>query len=130
MDMNDSRLIGNWRSDARKTSVEIAARRDITAAKKNKLLRFFGKLELRYTPTRCYSSLNGQTSVNRYRVVAKDSWSVAVLVSNPIVGEQIVHIHFEGNYYWIVLGSGRMREFFKRLSSESSAKSKKRAKSR
>ena len=128
--MHDPRLIGSWRSDAHKTSLEIAARRDITAAKKNKLLRFFGKLELRYTPTRCYSSLNGQTSVNRYRVVAKDSWSVAVLVSNPIVGEQIVHIHFEGNYYWIVLGSGRMREFFKRLSSESSAKSKKRAKSR
>ncbi|PYU59682.1 MAG: hypothetical protein DMG55_13120 [Acidobacteria bacterium] len=130
MYMHDPRLIGSWRSDAHKTSLEIAARRDITAAKKNKLLRFFGKLELRYTPTRCYSSLNGQTSVNRYRVVAKDSWSVAVLVSNPIVGEQIVHIHFEGNYYWIVLGSGRMREFFKRLSSESSAKSKKRAKSR
>src|ERR1700722_7885836 len=92
MDMHDFRLIGSWRSDAHKTSLEIAARRDITAAKKKKLLRVFGKLELRYTPTRCYSSLNGQISANRYRVVAKDSSSVALLVSNPIVGEQIVHI--------------------------------------
>jgi hypothetical protein len=130
MDMHDPRLIGSWRSDAHKTSLEIAARRDITAAKKKKLLRFFGKLELRYTPTRCYWSLNGQISANRYRVVAKDSSSVALQVSNPIVVEEIVHIHFEGNRYWIVLGSGRMREFFKRIPSKSAAKAKKLAKSR
>src|ERR1700728_3823850 len=130
MYMHDPRLIGTWRSDAHKTSLEIAARRDITAAKKKKSLRFFGKLELRYTPTHCYWSLNGQTSVIRYRVVAKDSWSVALLWSNPIVGEQIVHIHFEDNRYWILLGPGRMREFFKRVSSKSTAHSKKRAKSR
>jgi hypothetical protein len=123
MDMYDSRLIGSWRSDAHKTSREIAARQDITAAKKKKLLRFFGKLELRYTPTRCYSSLNGQISVNRYSVVAKDSSSVALLVSNPTVGKKIVHIHFAGSHYWIVLGSGRMREFFKRMS-KSAAKTK------
>jgi hypothetical protein len=130
MDMYDSRLIGRWRSDAQKTSLEIAARRDITTSKKQKLLRFFGKLELRYTLTRCYSSLNGQTSVNRYSVVAKDSSSVALLVSNPTAGKQIVHIHFERNHYWIVLGSGRMREFFKRISSKSATKAKKAAKSR
>lgn len=120
----DSRLIGRWRSDAHKTALELATRRDITAAKKRKLLRFFGKLELRYTPTRCYSSLNGQISVNHYRVVAKDPSSVALLVWNPIAGKQIVHIHFESSHYWIVLGSGRMREFFKRVSSKSARKSK------
>ena|SRR6266851_5087912 len=113
--MRDSRLIGTWRSDARKTSLEIAARRYITAAKKKKLQRFFGKLELRYTPTRCYSLLNGQVSVSRYRVLAKDSFSVALLMSNPIIGEHIVHIHFAGSHYWIILGSGQMREFFKRV---------------
>jgi hypothetical protein len=122
--MRDSRLVGTWRSDAHKTSLELAARRDITTAKKRKLLRFFGKLELRYTPTRCYSSLNGKTSVSRYSVVAKDSSSVALLVWNPIAGKQIAHIHFEGSCYWIVLGSGRMREFFKRISPKSRAKTK------
>jgi hypothetical protein len=109
------RGIGTWRSDAHKTSIEIAARRDISAAKKKKLQRFFGKLELRYTPTHCYSLLNGKVSVNRYIVIAKDSSSIALLVSNPIMGDHIVHIHFEGSRYWITLGSGRMREFFKRV---------------
>jgi len=128
--MNDSRLIGTWRSDARKAAIELVARRDIPALKKKKLLSLFGKLELRYTPTCCYSSLNGQVSMNRYSVVAKDSSSVALLVSNPTAGKQIVHIHFEGSYYWTILGSGRMREFFKRVSSKSAAKAKKPVKSR
>ena len=114
--MQDSRLIGVWRSDARKTSIDIASRRDISAAKQEKLLRLFGKLEVRYTPTHCYSTLNGQVTAAPYRVVAKDSSSVALVVANAFAGEQIVHIHFEGNHYWIVLGSGRMREFFKRVS--------------
>jgi|ERR1700674_347821 len=115
--IRDYRLIGTWRSDARKTALDIAVRRDISAKKKKKLLSIFGKLELRYTPTHCYSSYEGTTSANRYKVVAKDSSSVALVVENPIMGEHIVHIHFEGAYYWILLGSGRMREFFKRIDS-------------
>lgn len=116
--MRDSRLIGTWRSDARKTALEIAARRDISAAQKKKLQKLFGKLELRYTPTHCYSFLNGTVSVNRYVVVAKDTSSVVLVVLNPTVGKYIVHIHFEGSCYWIILGSGRMREFFKRVTSK------------
>jgi hypothetical protein len=114
--MRDSRLIGTWRSDGRKTAKEIAARRDISASKKAKLRRFCGKLELRYTPSRCHSRLGGQVSVNRYAVVAKDAWSAALVVFNPILGKQIVHVHFESeNRYWITLDSGRMREFLKRV---------------
>src|SRR5215469_13541805 len=114
--MTDSRLIGTWRSDGRKTAKEFAARRDISASKKAKLRRFFGKLELRYTQSRCYSRLGDHVSVNRYVVVAKDAWSAALVVFNPVVGKQIVHIHFEGDHYWITFGSGRTREFFKRVS--------------
>jgi hypothetical protein len=128
--MYDSRLISSWRSDARKTSLEIAARRDITAARKRKLLRLFGKLELRYTPTHCYSSLNGQISVNRYSVLAKDLSSVALLVSNPNPGKRIIHIHFEGSRYWVILTSGRMREFFKRMPSKPAVNPRKPTKSR
>jgi len=124
--MKDSRLIGMWKSDGRKTAKEIAARRDIPTSKKRKLLRFFGKLELRYTQTRCYSRLGDYVSVNRYTVAAKDAWSVALVVCNPIAGKQIVHIHFEGDRYWITLGSGRMREFFKRVSPKSTRTPKKR----
>jgi hypothetical protein len=114
--MNDSRLIGTWRSDCRKTALELAARRDISATKKKKLRRLFGKRELRYTRSRCYSRLGDYVSVNRYTVVAKDDWRVGLIMFNPIVGKQIVHIHFEGNHYSITLGSGRTREFFKRVS--------------
>lgn len=124
--MKDSRLIGTWRSDGRKTALEIAARRDVSADKKEKLRRFFGKLELRYTESHCYSRLGDHVSVNRYRVVAKDAWSVALIAFNPVAGKQIVHIHFEGSHYWITLGSGRMREFFKRIDAELTSSPRKR----
>src|SRR6266849_1882022 len=123
--MKDSRLIGTWKADGRKTAKEIAARRDIPASKTVKLRRLFGKLELRYTESRCYSRLGDYVSVNRYIVVAKDAWSAAVVAFNPIAGKQIVHIHFEGDHYWITLGSGRMREFFKRVSPKSTRTPKK-----
>ena len=114
--MPDSRLIGTWKSDGRRTTKEIAARSDISAEKKAKLGRFFGKLELRYTPTRCYSRLGTHVAVSRYSVAAKDPWSAAIVVFNSMIGKQIVHIHFEDeNHYWVTLGSGRMREFFRRL---------------
>ncbi len=113
--MYDLRLIGTWRSDGRKTSREIAVRNDIPASKKLKLRRLFGKLELHYTRTRCHARLGNAVTVTRYTVVAKDPFSVAVVSEDPIAGKQISHIHFEGDFYWICLGSGRVREFFKRI---------------
>jgi len=55
------------------------------------------------------------TSASGYLVLAKDASSVAILSSNLFAGEQIHHIHFEGPHYWILLGSGKVREFFKRM---------------
>ena len=72
-DMYDLRLRGVWRSDATRTGREIAARCDIPAGNRKALRRLFGKLELRYTRTRCYATLNGHTEISTYRVVAKDS---------------------------------------------------------
>ena len=118
-DMHDSRLIGTWRSDARKTSIDIATRRDIRSSKNKKknqkLLSLFGKLELRYTRTLCHSRLGNHESVAAYKVVAKDENSVALLSVQPLVGKQIVHIHFVGKHYWVYLGSSGLREFFKRV---------------
>jgi hypothetical protein len=113
--MYEPRLIGTWRSNARKTSREIAVRRDIPASKKSKLERLFGKMELRYTRTHYHARSGNFVSITRDTVVARDSSSVAIVSDSPIAGKQIWHIHFEGDYYWICLGSGRMREFFKRL---------------
>jgi hypothetical protein len=111
--MYESRLIGTWRSDAHKTALEIAARRDIPISKKSKLRRLFGKLELRYTRARCYASVGDHTTVMRYVVVAKDESSAALVTSSPDLGKQIVHIHFDDKYYWICLG--QIREYFKRV---------------
>jgi len=110
--MNDSRLLGIWKSDAQKTAREIAARGDIPDSRKRKLRRFFGKLELRYTRTRCYAKHGGEITISRYTVVAKDSSSAAIVNSNSISKGQIFHIHFEDDLYWISLG--RIREFFRR----------------
>jgi hypothetical protein len=110
--MHDSRLMGIWKSDAKRTAREIAARRDIPASKKRKLRSLFGKLELRYTRTHCHSLYDGNRTINRYVAVARDSSSVAIVSFNSISGPQIFHIHFEGKHYWICLG--KIREHFKR----------------
>jgi hypothetical protein len=120
--MIDSRLIGTWRSDARRTIKEIAARRDIPASKRRALARLFGKLELRYTRTHCHTKYESHSSINRYTVLAKDISSVALLTTTPLAGMQIHHIHFEGDYYWIFLGSGKVREFFRRVTTRRPAK--------
>ncbi len=130
MVMYDSRLIGTWRSDARKTAREIAARRDMRLARNKKLLSLFGKLELRYTRSRCYSRFKDHASVSEYEVVAKDDYSVALVTVNPIAGKQIVHIHFDGNHYWVSLGSSGLREFFKRLKAKRPKSAKKSGASR
>lgn len=113
--MTDSRLIGTWRSDAPRTLQEIAARRDIPTLQRRKLARFFGKLELRYTQSKCYSRTGADVLASGYLVLAKDASSVAILSSNSIAGEQIHHIHFEGSHFWIFVGSGKVREFFRRV---------------
>ena len=61
--------------------------------------------------------LNGLTQVQRYQVVARDNASVAILIEGGTDrGPTISHIHFEGNYFWISIGNGRLREFFRKTS--------------
>jgi hypothetical protein len=108
--MNDTRLLGRWRSDATRTRKELAARRDIPAGAKRRLARLFGKLELRFTRSRCHSTLNGHTETAQYVVLAKDATSVATLS-----GGTISHIHFETGRFWIHVGGGKFREYFRRV---------------
>ena len=128
--MYDSRLVGTWRSDARKTGREISARRDMRLPRNKKLLSLFGKLELRYTRSLCYSRFKGHDSVSAYKIVAKDDYSVALVTVNPIAGKQIVHIHFDGDHYWVPLGSSGLREFFKRVKAKRSKSVRKSSASR
>ena len=124
--LGDTRLVGRWRSDRERTATELAARTDIPDDKKRKLSSLFGKLELRYTRWRCYSTFDGTTDWAWYRVVAKDDDSV-VLVSRWVIKMEgrsvgsvrnLCHIHFEDDsYYWMTLGSSNVREFFRRVDS-------------
>ena len=111
--MHEPRLIGSWKSDARKTAREIDARADIPLSKKSRLKKLMGKLELRYTRNRCYAKLGGHITLMRFSVVARDESSVAIVTVGPILGRQIVHIHFEDEYYWVCLGN--IREYFRQV---------------
>ena len=108
--MRDNRLLGRWRSDGQRTKKEIAARRDISAERRKRLRPFFGRMELRFTRSRYYSTIDGETHASRYTVLAKDADSVVTLSEG-----RIGHIHFEGARFWILVGSGAFREFFRRL---------------
>jgi hypothetical protein len=108
--MLDTRILGQWRSDAARTVRELKARADIPAASKRGLSRLFGRLELRFTKTRCYSTLNGHIETALYRVVAKDGSSLAIVSQG-----KITHIHFEGTRFWILVGTGKFREYFRRV---------------
>jgi len=108
---------GRGGSDARRTRRELIARRDLSATAKRVLGRLFGKMELRFTRNRCYSSLNGQTDSAAYAVVAKDASSVAIVSPDLATGKDSVrHIHFVGDsHFWINVGTGVFREFFQRV---------------
>ena len=111
----DNRLIGTWQSDRRRTAKEIGARRDIPPLKRQALANIFGRLQLRYTRSRCYSTFEGKTTVFRYRIVARDATSL-VLVGTPVSAdeaESIQHIRFERDHYSVCLGS--FREYFRRV---------------
>jgi len=119
--MYDTRLIGTWRSDRRRTEQDIAARRDISAAQRRRIVPIFGHLVLRYTRVRCYSTFHGDRDVRSYRVLAKTADSVVIeSVSRRFKeeGPSVYHIRFEElgptpSRYWIGLGS--FREFFRRV---------------
>jgi hypothetical protein len=66
--MHDPRLMGTWRSDKLRTRREIFSRRDIPAGKRrDALVNIFGRLTLRYTKTRSYSTFRGTTYTSTAR---------------------------------------------------------------
>ncbi len=115
--MIDTRLLGTWESDWRKTAQEARDRCGIPAAKRKKFKLLFGKLRVRFTRTRVYSELEGQKSVTPYRVVAQDARSVAILAPGLLDPDEqeVYHIHFEGKYYWVWPAPADFPEYFRRI---------------
>ena len=134
----DKRLLGTWKSDKRRTFFEWNWKKNTPPNKKAKLKSFFGKLKVTYTRTKVISALHHRKweQARRYVVVAADETGVAIVkygeleiknrrrynVENLKMVEelfppkpQIEHIHFDKRYYWISLGNGRNREFFRKI---------------
>lgn len=111
--MIDKRLIGTWKSDARWTLKELRQRKNFSELKC--LPKVFGKLEIRYTRKKYYTSLLGENSGRyEYEVVAKDATSVVIRLKNTMFEEdKLQQINFDGPRYWVCLGG--IHEWFKRI---------------
>ena len=134
----DRRLIGHWKSDARRTLAEWRWGEKPTPKRRQVVRWIFGKLVLTYKRNEVVSELKGDRWSRRYKVLGADETSVAILVFGRMKGGQfmdhflldeflkpkIYHIHFIERGYWISLGCNR--EFFRRLSRSATAKARSR----
>ena len=128
------RLLGTWRSDKKRTLATWRAFADFSPPKKRKVGALFGKVELRYTAKFCFVTLNGETTRNRYDLVAEDTDSVVIRMHNdgylrsmdpvmreemePFMQSSLWHLHVEcirgQQFYWI--GLRVMCEWFRKTS--------------
>ena len=133
----DPRLLGSWKSDLRRTFRDWNWKSNTSPKKRDRLKSLFGKSMVTFTQTKTILNLphrDWQTS-RHYSILGIDETSVAIMefgeleiknkhkywtegvkmvkefCSKPV----IKHIHFENDYYWLSIGTGKNREFFKRL---------------
>lgn len=114
----DRRLIGTWQSDRRRTFRNFKPNPQSTPQQFRKLKALFGKMRVRWTRTKVYSSSDGiDWTSDRYEIVASDWSSVVVRYRSPIVDEDVLQqIHFSDGYYYLCLGmGGGLVEWFKRI---------------
>jgi hypothetical protein len=129
----DHRLIGSWKSDAKRTIDEWRWGKRIPKERRNAFLKIFGKLEITYGRRWIHIRLNTWQTSQRYRLLASDETGVAIMTYGQLKIQKqrqyspdelggirelaskpaIQHIHFDNAGYWISFGFNR--EFFKRL---------------
>ena len=111
----DSRLIGTWQSDRRRTFMHFKPKWGCPPQNLRKLKAMFGKLVIRWGRGRCHTELDGYCDSDTYEVIARDTSSVVIRYRDGITEmDRIQHIHFEENDYWIAV-SGRLIEWFRRV---------------
>ncbi|MCE9524577.1 MAG: hypothetical protein K8R36_00825 [Planctomycetales bacterium] len=108
----DSRLVGNWKSDKRKTFQHYTAPYRGTRKGKKLLRSLFGKLNVRWARKYVYTELEGFKTKEKYEILAQDEHTVAVRLTES---NHLEHIHFEDGKYWI--WAGFTREYFARIPS-------------
>jgi len=133
----DKRLPGAWKSDKKRTFAEWNWKRNTSPDKRAKIKSLFGNLEITYTRSKVHSKLPHRkfAYARRYVILGVDDESVAIAefgemeianrkkydpVNLEILKEfcsktKIKHIHFDKKHYWVSLGNGKNREFFRKI---------------
>ncbi len=112
----DSRLIGTWKSDRRRTFQNFKPKTGFDPKKFRKLKSLFGKLTIRWGRGKCYTELGEYRDSENYEIIARDSNCVIVRLWSEIYEEFLLQrIHFEGEFYSMALGGG-LCEYFRRIS--------------
>ena len=110
----DRRLLGAWRSDKKLTLAEWVFPKTASPKGRQVMRSLFGKLTMRYTATHVFTELDGDRTSCRYKILAIDEESVAILRLIEDGRSEIQHVHFaDRNVHWV--SSGRNREFFRRV---------------
>jgi hypothetical protein len=112
----DRRLLGTWVSDRRRTFRHFKPKAGCPPQSLRKFKAIFGKLAVKWGRRFYHTELDGHRRSARYEVVASDASSVVVRSRDELSGEdQLQHIHFDGDYYWVALSGGSLCEFFRRV---------------
>jgi hypothetical protein len=131
----DSRLLGRWKSDAKQTIREWHWGKNQSLKRRRFLKSIFGKLVITYTRAKIVMKLGDFQTSQNYSILGVDKSSVAIVTFGElkITNERkyddfcvrlmkesshesaIQHLHFEGKRYWISLGNGSNREFFRKM---------------
>lgn len=121
--MRDARLIGVWKSDAKRTMNGWVFPAGTPPRRRKAIAGIFGKLVVEYTPSRILTEYDGHKESCRYKVLGKDMDSVAILwwdEGGPELAE-IDHVHFHKKYFWVALPGGHNVEWFRRVRSRASS---------
>lgn len=122
--MREVRLIGTWKSDAKRTMEGWVFRPKTPPARRRAIAGMFGKLTMTFTGSTVVTEYNGRVESSHYRVLGKDSNSVAILSwddNGPRAGD-IQHIHFDESHFWVLIGKGPNIEWFRRIAKSSNSR--------
>ncbi len=136
------RILGTWKSDRKKTFSNFPGYKESSLARKRKLGRIFGHLEIKYTACFLSTNIDGFRQKTRYEVVAEDHNSLVLretacsgaaecddalkalvdLIDPSYFQTSLRHLRFETirgqDYYWfsdLLLGRSLYAEWFRRI---------------
>jgi len=116
---SDSRLLGAWRSDRRRTFRYFKPKVNCPARSLRKFRALLASSSSGGITTSTIPNWTDTKQHTRYDVLGSDAVSVVIRSRNELVGEdRLQQIHFDGDWYWVALPGGSICEFFRRVPPE------------